>query len=90
MFVIMSSTPRYGSRDEVAGYRKMQEVPYAYETLALAQRMIGRKCYQYDEEGYPLADETHYFVADTSDPYRRPVQAPRAKIEEEYFDDIPF
>ena len=84
MFVIYCATPVYDNRDGFAGNKIARVGGYAYETSALALRKLPAA---YDEDGAP--EECHYFVADASDPWRRPVPRPACLVLDE-FEDVPF
>ena len=85
MFAIYFKTPVYDSRDGFAGSISRQVGGYAYETKALAFAKLPS---DYDEEGNEIGG-THY-VADTTDPWRRPVAAPVPADRDPYADDINF
>jgi hypothetical protein len=83
MFIIIAKKSAYDGRDAICGARLSQAVPYAYETAALAQRMMPST---YDEDGQ--STDISYYVVDTRDPVRRPIQRASAVGREE--EDVPF
>lgn len=85
MFVICRSTTRYCNRDGYAGEEITRLGGYAYETAALARRMLP-SCF--DENG-DMVDEDTYFVADASDPYLKPIPRPACPVLDD-LDDIDF
>ncbi len=72
MFAIYREAPFYDNRDGLAGSTVAQLPGYVYETVALALRKVPST---YDKDGAP-EEECSYFVADTSDPYRRAILPP--------------
>ncbi len=83
MYAIYEKAPIYDNRDGFAGNSVRQVPGYVYETEALAHRKLPSG---YDEDGQSL--EVTYFVADVSDPWRRPIARPAVAVD--YADDIPF
>lgn len=76
MYAIWISVRR---SDETRGLHRSESYPYAYETAALAQRMLPFNLMD------GLDDEVIWFVADAANPWIRPAPKP-----DNGDDDIPF
>lgn len=82
MYGIFEKTPRYDNRDAVCGLRIRQVSEYVYETLALAQYMVGKHLLEDDVDC-----ERTVFAADVNSPYKPLVKAQRSN---NFSEDIPF